>query len=237
MNLEQISVTVLSSIVAGIISVLKGIKFIQEGERGVKLRFGRVTRNRQGEPKIYEPGFVLLVPFIDTLPRRHVRQQTIRFSEQRVMLADGLIFVVNAIVIFRVNNVYKALFEIDDLDSSIADLSMGVLRDVLSARKHTDLTQTAEISEQLLLRMKEKAEEWGVGFIDFKITDCAPTPETAHLVNVEIGAQLKTRALKEVAASLGCPLSNLSPVLAAVAVGTPMTAAIDQHPILGQSEE
>jgi regulator of protease activity HflC (stomatin/prohibitin superfamily) len=166
MDLSSGAVEVLSVIAGGLVSFFKAFKFVHEGELGVKLRFGRVIRyrlgKRKGEPKIFRPGFVFLIPFLETVRSHHVRQETIRFDHQRIMIKEGLIFDINAIVIFRVTNIYRALFEIEHLEYSIEDLGMGILRDELSSKDHTDLANTARISDALLDNIKHKAEEWGV---------------------------------------------------------------------------
>jgi regulator of protease activity HflC (stomatin/prohibitin superfamily) len=59
---------------SALVTVFKSIAFVQEGQRGVKLRFGKAVRHRTREnadqPKIVAPGFVFMIPFIDKLKRR-----------------------------------------------------------------------------------------------------------------------------------------------------------------------
>jgi len=219
--LLQIVVAGGSAVVAGV----KAFKFVQEGELGIKLRFGRALLDEAGEPKVIPPGFVLLIPFIETLQRRHVRQQTLRLANQRIMISDGLIFNISAVVIFRVKDVYRALFEIDDLDQSLSDLSMGVLRDVLSGKSHTELYDLDVIAAELLEQLREKAEEWGVEFNQFKLTDCAPTNETALLVNARAAVRMRVEALESVRDRIE-DFDELSPTLAAALVGVPLTTSV-----------
>lgn len=209
-------------------SLFKAIKFVQEGELGIKLRFGRALREKGGNPRIIKPGFVLLIPFVETLKRHHVRQQTLRLDKQKVMIARGLIFNVSAIVILRVKDIYRAMFEIDDLDNSIVDISMGILRDTLADKNYSELSDMEAISDELLNKLKEKAEEWGVIFIQFKLTDCAPTAETAPLLNVETGVKLKMDALKTVAEELGVEVFSLPPIFAATLIGIPLVTTVTQ---------
>lgn len=226
-NLSLELVIAVVSVFGGLITgAFKTIKFVQEGELGIKLRFGRALRNKDNTPRIISPGFVLLIPFIETLQRHHVRQQTLRLENQKVMIARGLIFNVSAVVILRVKDIYRALFEIDDLDNSLVDLSMGILRDVLADKEFSELSDMEAISGELLHKLQEKAEEWGVTFMQFKLTDCAPTPETAPLVNAEAGVKLKMEALKAAAKDMGVEVYALSPVFAAALVGVPLVTAI-----------
>lgn len=213
-------------VTAAVVAFFKSFKFIKEGERGLKLRFGKVVRDREKKPVIYEPGFLLMIPFIESLPRHHVRQQTARLHNQKVTLKDGLIYDVSAIVIFRVSDIYKALCEIDDLDGSLADVSVGVLRDELSSRTHDNLSNTVEISAGLLKRLKDRAGSWGIELLEFMLVDCAPTPEVASLVNCETGARLRIQALKRVAQEIGGHIADVPESLAAVLVGAPLVASI-----------
>lgn len=218
--------SLVTAVIGGIFALLKGIRFVHEGEMGIKLRFGRAIRMRDGSPKVIPPGFVLMIPFVETLKRHHVRQQTLRLDHQKVMIGQGLIFNVSAIVIFRVKDIYRALFEIDDLDNSLEDLSMGILRDVLASKEYEKLSNMKEISEELLKALQVKSEEWGAQFIEFKLTDCAPSSETAPLLNAKIGVKLKVDALKDAAQDLGVEVGTMSPVLAAALVGVPLVASV-----------
>jgi regulator of protease activity HflC (stomatin/prohibitin superfamily) len=216
---------VLMAIGGILVTLFKSVSFVQEGERGVKLRFGKVVRTADDKPYIVEPGWVWMIPYVEKLKRRHVRQQTLPFKRQRILIKDGLTFEISAIVIFRVTNVYKALFEIDNLDDSITDICMGVLRDEIQTKAYTELSDTAAISKQLLEHVQQQAKDWGVEFSQFRLTDCAPSAETAHLLNVKIGARLKVEALQEIAPRLPKVLAHLNPSLAAVLVGAPLAAA------------
>lgn len=216
-----------AAVVAAVGGILKTLfatfQFVQEGERGIKLRFGKALLNSDNKPRIIEPGFVILFPWIETLQRRHVRQQTLRFDRQNVMLNNGMIFEISAVVIFRVKNVYKAMFEIEEVEESIEDLSMGLLRDQMSTLDHEGIVKTENISQKLLDDLKQRGDEWGIDFMQFKITHCAPTPESASIVNARAGAKLKVEAL--VAAVKDVDLSNVEPNLAAVILGFPLVAS------------
>ncbi len=91
--LSQMPYQALVLLGSALVTVLKSIAFVQEGQRGVKLRFGKAVRYRTGktagQPKIVIPGFVFMIPFIDKLKRRHVRQETIRLGYQKIMFKDG----------------------------------------------------------------------------------------------------------------------------------------------------
>lgn len=223
-----------ASFFVSVLGLTRSFNFVKEGELGIKLRFGKAKRDQNGEPLIILPGFVMMIPWVDRLEKHHVRQQTIRLDNQKIMIRDGLIFNINAAIIFRVNDIYRALFEIDGLNTSIADLSMGILRDVLTGRDHTNLNQTKEISTLLLDELKDKAQQWGVDFLQFNIIDCAPTPETAQIIIAKAGVMMKAEALEELAKRRGIRIEQLNPTLAAVLVGVPLVASTSPEPGLSE---
>lgn len=224
----SIGMTVIAAIIGGTVSLIKSFKFVHEGELGIRLRFGKAVC-KKGKPFVIKPGLIILIPFVDTLRRRHVRQQTLSFTRQRIVLSDGLIFEVSAIVLFKVVDVYKALFEIDNLDDSISDLCMSFLREEISSYDHLKLAKKQEeISERLLEKVQDFSNDWGIEFFRFSLTDCAPTPETANLINVEVGSSLRVKALIKSAEELNLSLDNMPPSLQAVLVGIPLVASLGE---------
>lgn len=230
MDLSNHIVELITVAIGFIMTGIKTIKFVQEGELGIRLRFGRATRDSSGKPKIIQPGFVLMIPWVDALQRHHVRQQTQQLANQEIMIKDELIFRVSAVVFFRVKDIYRALFEISNLDHSISTLSMGILREVLAAKEYTELSHMEQISNELLHRLQEKAGEWGVEFLQFNLTDCAPTPQTAALVTVKVGIKMKLKALVDAAEEIGVDeIGMLHPAFAASLLGMTVVASADDR--------
>lgn len=223
-------ITLLTILGAIITTLAKTFRFVHEGELGIKLRFGRALRDKHTKkPRIIEPGFVMLIPFAESLRTHHVRQRTINLANQKLMIAGGLTFEVGAVIIFRVKDIYRSLFEIDNLEESLSDLGMGILRDVFAKKEFTELEDTKAISAEMLGEIEARSEEWGLSIIRFSLTDCAPTAESGHLVNAVTGARLKCQALQEVAKEMGIGMIELNSALGAVLVGMPLQATTSQH--------
>jgi regulator of protease activity HflC (stomatin/prohibitin superfamily) len=223
--LLMLLVQLLVPLIGGMTTIARTIKFVQEGELGIKLRFGKVVC-KNGKPKVIQPGFCLLIPFVDKLHRRHVRQQTIRCDHQEVQLKDKTVFDVSAVAYFRVVDIYKALFVIDDLTSSVNDLCMSVLRDEFSERGMNNANETTGISDSILVELRKRADEWGVEFNDFRLTNCSPTPETLQLLLVEQQGVQRVKALQAAAKELGWEPKDIPPAIAASLIGIPVATSI-----------
>lgn len=214
---------------------LGGAKFIQEGERGVKLRFGKVRRKRNRDPKIYEPGFAFVIPGIESLQRTHVRVRTLNLPTQEIVLSDGIEFEVGGLVQLSVNDtpqdVYAALFETNGFNSTIMDYVSGQMREVLAALTYDKVLAREQIIEQVTDRVREQLAGWGANLIEFTLTDCSPTPTSARVILIAAESRLRSEALAEVADKLAGDLNvaALSPTVAAALIGTPVAAALDNQ--------
>jgi len=218
---------------AGGKTVLSTFKLVKEGEQGIKLRFGKAVRcgrgARKGQPKVYEAGLALLIPFVDGMYTRHVRVQTLELQGQSITIGNGLSYVVDAVVRFKVKNVYNALFVVDQLDMVMNNVAMAVLRSVLTPTPDSaGMSHTDKMSEKLTAALKSHDEEWGVDVEEFSIISCVPTSESQQIVNAAAAVQVRFKALEEV---LGPGVAVSCPQLAAALVGVPVAVNISASSI------
>lgn len=226
---EELTAAIVGKIVAtiGLIiyGLIKGLKFVNEGEEGVRLRFGKAVRNKNGVVKIIKPGLIVIIPFVENLRKRHVRQQTIQFNNVQVVV-ENLPFIVDASLIFKVKDIYKALFEVNDLESNIEDFGSHVLYSVISKLKEDQIYELDNISEKLLKNIKEKADEWGIEFIFFNLNSIRPTSETAEYMTIGPVVKARLSALQDAQTKLES--MSINPMLAAALVGHQVTPVINE---------
>lgn len=234
-NLVEIgqSVTGLLPLLAATGGAISGAKFVQEGQRGLKLRFGKVVRNRNGRPKVVRPGFCFVIPTIEHLRRTHVRQRTFNFPTQAVMLRDGTVFHVSAVLVCRLQDddsaIYRALFEIDDLPGSVSDYCSAVLYEALSERTHDQIADRESLLDEVTERVTPKLTEWGVHLDRFQITDCSPSSDTARLILISTETGFRAQALIDAGTTLTSHNLPMSPTVAAALIGTPVSVALTSH--------
>lgn len=214
---------VLYVVVPFIIALFKAFGFVREGEQGILLRFGKAVRDRKGVPKMIQPGLVFYVPFVHTLVRHPIRQQVVALASQRFLLCDGMTVEAVSYLLFRVNDVYKALFEVSELEQTLTEFAMGVLRQEMSKRDHNGIADTTTISTAVLEALRESAMGWGVEVVDFKLTNCAPPPEMAQLLSIKVRAKMLGEAIKEI----GLTPQTTPPSLAAVLIGAPLVSTVN----------
>lgn len=215
---------------------ISGSKFIQEGERGVKLRFGKVVRTRRGVPKVVRPGFVFVIPAIEHLHRTHVRVRTVDLTNQEIMLTDGMEFEVGGMVRFHVHDtaadVYAALFETNGLNKTVADYVSVKLRDVLADLTYQEVLSRTTVTAEVTKLVRDQLGEWGLELLEFNLTDCSPTPQSARAILIGAETRMRGEALlataKMVAESQD--VKALSATVAAALIGTPVATSLDGRP-------
>lgn len=165
------------SVLAGIGGLAGGVRFVKEGERGIMLRFEKALK-RNGEYRVILPGLRVMVPGMHKIARIHVRQRTINFPEQTIVLSDRTVFGVGAVLMCRVKDtatdLYNALFETTGIDEALTDYGLLVVREVLAGKNYEDLfgENRRQISDELRQRAQDRAGEWGVALISFELSDC-----------------------------------------------------------------
>jgi regulator of protease activity HflC (stomatin/prohibitin superfamily) len=225
------TITGLLPILAAVIGGIAGIKFVSEGERAILMRWEKAVK-RKGEYVVVHPGFKFMIPKMYRLARIHVRQRTINFPLQTIVLSDHTIFKVSAVLLCQVKDttqdLYNALFETTGVNGALTDYGLMVVRDALMGKSYEDLSGDGrqEIANEMQNKLQAQADQWGVQIIKFELSDCEPTDETARLIQTSANATFRAKALTGAATELGLKNAKaIPPSLAAVLVGIPMVAS------------
>ena len=117
---------------------ISAIKIVNEYERGVIFRLGRI----QGGPK--GPGLFLLLPFIDRMIKVDLRTVTMDVPPQDVITRDNVPARVNAVVYFRVVDPNNSVVEVENFVLATSQISQTTLRSVLGNKDLDDLLTNRE---------------------------------------------------------------------------------------------
>ncbi|MEE8412975.1 MAG: SPFH domain-containing protein [Dehalococcoidales bacterium] len=133
------------------------VKIVKQYERGVVLRFGRLVGTRN-------PGFNLIIPFIDRMTKVSLRIVTTVLEPQEVITKDNVTVKVDAVVYFMVIDPVKAIIKVESYREAIIQLALTTLRSVLG---QSDLDELLAHRDQINLRLREIIDEqseepWGV---------------------------------------------------------------------------
>src|SRR4028118_2410201 len=137
--------------------ILSAIKVVNEYERGVIFRLGRV----QGGPK--GPGLFILLPFVDKMVKIDLRTVTMDVPPQDVITRDNVPARVNAVIYFRVVDPNKSVIEVENHVVATSQISQTTLRSVLGQRDLDDLLTNREaINDELQNVIDEQTDPWAL---------------------------------------------------------------------------
>lgn len=148
---------VLAIVVVGIVVLFKSMIYIlQEYERGVVFRFGRLSG-------VKGPGLRVIIPFVDRLLRVDQRVITMDIPTQDVISKDNVTIKVNAVLYFRVLDPAKAIIQVENYHLATNQLAQTTLRSVCGEAELDDLLSSRE---QINARIQEiidaHSEPWGI---------------------------------------------------------------------------
>ena len=145
-----------------LIIMASALRILNEYERGVIFRLGRV-RTVAGKPEAKGPGLIFLIPVVDKLVKVSLRTVTMDVPPQDVITRDNISLKVNAVIYFRVMEPIKAIIEIENYLYGTSQLSQTTLRSVCGQVELDDiLYQRDKINMQIQEILDKHTEPWGV---------------------------------------------------------------------------
>jgi regulator of protease activity HflC (stomatin/prohibitin superfamily) len=133
------------------------VRIVNEYERGVIFRLGRVQGTAKG------PGLFLLIPIVDKMIKIDLRTITMDVPPQDLITRDNVPARVNAVVYFRVIDPNKSVIEVENHVLATSQISQTTLRSVLGQKDLDDmLTDRESINEELQTIIDQQTDPWGV---------------------------------------------------------------------------
>ena len=156
--------------------LFSSIKILNEYERGVVFRLGKLLPQPKG------PGVVLVFAPIDRMVRVSLRTIVLDVPPQDVITRDNVSVKVNAVVYFRVMDPNRSIVEVESYHYATSQLSQTTLRSVLGRVELDDLlAQREKLNQDLQQILDEHTDPWGikVSAVEVKHVDLPPDMQRA----------------------------------------------------------
>ena len=148
--------TTIAIVVVTIFFLSVAIRILNEYERGVIFRLGRVIKAKG-------PGLIILIPVVDKMVKVSMRLVVMDVDPQDVITRDNVSVKVNAVIYFRVIEPIKAVVEVEDYTYAMSQLAQTTLRSVCGQAELDELLSAREkINSQLQEILDTHTDPWGI---------------------------------------------------------------------------
>jgi len=140
-----------------LIIIINGVRIINQYERGVIFRLGRVRTS------IKEPGLRLLIPIIDQMRKVDMRIVTLPVDSQKIITRDNVSIDVAAVAYFQITDPIKSVVEIENVVAATYQIAQTTVRNIVGQNSLDDvLGATPKINEAIKGILDVATEKWGV---------------------------------------------------------------------------
>ncbi|HIK03760.1 MAG TPA: SPFH/Band 7/PHB domain protein [Trichormus sp. M33_DOE_039] len=181
---------IIAVVLALIAYALGSAKIINEGNAALVERLGRKHRT-------LTPGLNFVVPLVDQIVMEDTtREQFIDIKPQNIITKDNIYLEVDAVLFWRIKDIEKSFYAIEDLQGSLTQLATTTLREIIARNtvEETNVTR-AEMDKAILDQLNSTTTDWGVEIIRLDIQRITPPESVRKSMEEERAAEIKKRAL------------------------------------------
>ncbi len=173
------------------ILILSGVRILNEYERGVVFRLGRIVA-----PK--GPGFKWIIPMVDKMVKISLRIITMDVPPQDIITKDNVSVKVNAVVYFRVVDPVKAVIQVENYLYATSQLAQTTLRSILGQVELDELLAERETLNIKLQEVLDKhTDPWGikVTLVEVKYVDLPQEMQRAMARQAEAERERRAKVI------------------------------------------
>lgn len=174
--------------ILAILILSKAIKIVNEYERVVIFRLGRLSG-------IKGPGLFLIIPIIDKVVKIDLRVVTIDVPKQNVITRDNVTVDVDAVVYYKVVDPSSAVNEVENYRYATSTLSQTTLRDVIGQIELDELLSKREdINKSIQEMLDVSTDPWGIKVTGVTLRDVKIDDTMLRAIAKQAEAEREKRA-------------------------------------------
>jgi len=170
-----------------------GIRIVRPVEKGVVEFLGKYTSTR-------EQGFQWIIPIFHVMRKVNITEQMVDVDPQMVITNDKLNAEVDAVVYYKVQDVKKSLYNVDDHREQLIKLSKTTLRSVIGT-----MTLAVANEERAIINKKiedvlvKETKSYGVEILRVEIQRIEPPKDVQNSMNEVVKAEQEKIAALDLA--------------------------------------
>ena len=175
-------------VVLVVMFLASAIRILNEYERGVIFRLGRVIDTKG-------PGLIILIPVVDRMIKVDMRTITMDVPPQDVITRDNISIKVNAVVYFKVMEANDAVINVENYLYATTQLAQTTLRSVCGQVELDELlSQREKINLQIQEILDRSTEPWGIKVSHVEVKQIDLPEEMKRAIAKQAEAERERRA-------------------------------------------
>jgi regulator of protease activity HflC (stomatin/prohibitin superfamily) len=177
-------------VIAGLVAAGRSFKIIQQYEKGIVYRWGKVL------PEVLGPGFARVNPISDRLQKVNMQIVAMAVPAQEGITRDNVSVRVDAVVYFRVVDPIKATINVQNYMFAISQQAQTSLRSIIGQSEMDQLLAEREtVNRELRRIIDEPTEEpWGIRVERVEIKDVSLPEGMKRSMSRQAEAERERRA-------------------------------------------
>jgi regulator of protease activity HflC (stomatin/prohibitin superfamily) len=176
-------------VVVLLIIIANALRIVQEYERGVVFRFGKLL------PKVREPGIQWIIPLIDQMRKVSLRVITLPVHSQKIITRDNVSIDVAAVAYYQINHPVRSIIAIEDVVAAIYQIAQTTVRNVLGQSMLDEvLSETDKLNNSIREILDTATEQWGVIVTTVELKDIQLPDSMQRAMAKEAEAEREKRA-------------------------------------------
>ncbi len=142
------------------------------------------------------PGLNFLTPILDKVVfKQTIRERVLDVPPQSCITRDNVSISVDAVVYWRIVDMEKAYYKVENLQSAMANLVLTQIRSEMGQLELDEtFTARSEINEILLRELDISTDPWGVKVTRVELRDIIPSKAVQDSMELQMAAERRKRA-------------------------------------------
>ncbi len=171
-----------------VVILLAGIRVVQQYQKGVVFRFGKIIGMR-------DPGLTWVIPVFDRLRNIDLRTVTLSVPAQKIITKDNVSVDISAVSYFKIVDPIKSIVAIQNVREAIDQIAQTSLRNVVGKFQLDEILSEREtINAELTKMLDAFTEQWGVVVSAVEIKDIQLPENMQRAIAKQAEAEREKRA-------------------------------------------
>jgi len=161
----------LGQIINFFISLLPSVFICETTSEGVRFVYGSRVKLINHKNGIFWTGIHVYWPIITSVYLVPIKRQTLNLTPQYLCSRDNVTVGVSAIVVYEVEDTIKLLTDCYDHEETIQDMSLTIVRQVISDNEFEFISSSLDIDAELTDQISKELQQFGIKTIKCSLSD------------------------------------------------------------------